>query len=116
MNEDKLKNQVDQAKTKARESDPLLKSNDTKPDEAWREKVKWRNENIDWLNKSVQISLNLLEYMDDEFYSVKELSVQSKINRDRIKEILSGKANLTIKEIQQLSKVVGYDLISVNVK
>ncbi|MBR4678420.1 MAG: helix-turn-helix transcriptional regulator [Bacteroidales bacterium] len=65
----------------------------------WRERVKFRHENKDWLSFSRYIALKMLEKMDAENISQKDLAERLNCSQQYVSKILKGCENLSLETI-----------------
>lgn len=80
--------------------------NNEPEEEKWRDDVEWRNANRNWLGAACEISLDILDAMDRLGLIADDLSRESGIPMKRVNEILSGRANMTLKEIADIGDVL----------
>lgn len=79
----------------------------------WREKAEWRRANREWLRKSQDIAVTLLDCMAAKGMTQKELAKQMEVSPQYINRILKGSENLTLETISKFESLLGITLISV---
>jgi|ADGO01.1.fsa_nt_gi antitoxin component HigA of HigAB toxin-antitoxin module len=83
---------------------------------AWLEGAKWRDANHDWLIKSAVIAVRVLQALDEQQLSQKDLAQRMGVTPQQISKIVKGKENLTLETIAKLEKALGIVIISEEVK
>ena len=78
-----------------------------------KEEAKYREENRDWLLKSMQIALYLEHVLRIRGISKKQLAEMIDVTPAQVTKLLSGKENLGLKTISKIEKVLGVNLISI---
>jgi len=73
-------------------------------------KLKWREENSKWLNKSAKIAIKVLRELRSQGLSKEDLAKLSDIPIERINEIVKGSADITLCEIYKLSNKLNIKL------
>ena len=89
----------------------LCESNDSE----WRKKAEWRRDNGFWLKKSGKIALSILNVMNRKSISKKELAGSLGISVERLQKYLSGDENMDLKTICSFEKILGEDIIEINI-
>ena len=77
------------------------------------EEAKYREENRDWLLKSMQIALYLEHVLRIRGISKKQLAEMIDVTPAQVTKLLSGKENLGLKTIAKIEKALGVSLISI---
>jgi transcriptional regulator with XRE-family HTH domain len=77
------------------------------------EEAKYREENRDWLLKSMQIALYLEHVLRVREISKKQLAEMIDVTPAQVTKLLSGKENLGLKTIAKIEKALGVSLISI---
>lgn len=77
----------------------------------WREKAQWRRENRRWLRYSGFIALTVLNRLDEQKMSQKELAEKMNCSPQYISKLLKGSENLTLDTISKLEECLHLDLI-----
>lgn len=81
----------------------------------WREKAQWRRENREWLKKSREIALAVLNAItNNPAMTQKELARQMGVSPQYVSKILKGEENLSLQTITKLESILGIELISVH--
>ena len=81
----------------------------------WREKAHWRRENREWLKKSREIALAVLNAIrNNPAMTQKELARQMGVSPQYVSKILKGEENLSLQTITKLESILGIELISVH--
>lgn len=81
----------------------------------WREKAQWRRENREWLKKSREIALAVLNAISNNpAMTQKELARQMGVSPQYVSKILKGEENLSLQTITKLESILGIELISVH--
>lgn len=77
------------------------------------EEAKYREENRDWLEKSMLIALYLERVLRIKGISKKQLAEMIDVTPAQVTKLLSGKENLGLKTITKIEKVLGVSLINI---
>lgn len=77
------------------------------------EEARHREENRDWLLKSMQIALYLDHVLRVRGISKKQLAEMIDVTPAQVTKLLSGKENLGLKTITKIEKVLGMNLVSI---
>ena len=81
----------------------------------WREKAHWRRENREWLKKSREIALAVLNAISNNpAMTQKELARQMGVSPQYVSKILKGEENLSLQTITKLESILEIELISVH--
>ncbi len=75
------------------------------------EASKWRMENRNWLRKSFEISLNVLEAIKNKGWNQKQLAEAMGVSQQQVSKIVKGKENLTLQTIAALEVILETELI-----
>lgn len=85
----------------------------------WSQDAKWRNENRDWLNKSIQIAIKILREIRRQKpingMSQKALAEAIGVTPQYINKVVKGQENLTLITISKIESVLGISLIHIPV-
>ena len=79
----------------------------------WHEKAEWRRRNANWLNKSAQIAVSVLEQLRIMEMSQKELADAMGVTPQYVNKIVRGNENLTLETICKLESILGISLIEI---
>lgn len=99
-------------------NEKLSKIADAKPS-TWMAKAKYRRDNREWLRKSAVIALKVLDALEAQNLSQKDLAERMGISPQQINKIVKGQENLTLETITNLELALGIkiiDVLSVNNK
>lgn len=77
------------------------------------EEAQYREENRDWLLKSMQIALYLEHVLRVREISKKQLAEMIDVTPAQVTKLLSGKENLGLKTIAKIEKALGVSLINI---
>lgn len=83
-------------------------------DSEWRKKAEWRRDNGFWLKKSGKIALSILNVMIKKGIGKKELADSLGISVGQLHKYLSGDENMDLKTICSFEKILGKDIIKIN--
>ena len=79
----------------------------------WHEKAEWRRRNANWLNKSAQIAVSVLEQLRIMEMSQKELADAMGVTPQYVNKVVRGNENLTLETICKLESILGISLIEI---
>lgn len=83
----------------------------------WSQDAKWRNENRDWLNKSIQIAIKILREIRRQKpingMSQKALAEAIGVTPQYINKVVKGQENMTLSTISRIESVLGISLIQI---
>jgi len=77
----------------------------------WLEDAHWRQENRAWLMYSFDITLQTLIALRKQGKKKKWLAEQLGVSKKRVRKMLNGTENFTIKMISQLESILGIKLV-----
>ncbi|MBQ3657707.1 MAG: helix-turn-helix transcriptional regulator [Bacteroidales bacterium] len=83
-----------------------LSEHTSKTPSKWRERVKFRQENKEWLNFSRHIAIKVLEKMDAENITQKELAERMNCSQQYVSKILKGCENLSLETIFKIESAL----------
>ena len=93
----------------------ILKANQSATPSKWREKAEWRKENCEWLKKSQQIALTVLNIIGTpKLFSQVELAKEIGVSPQYISRLLKGTENLSLETITKLEKALNVELVTIN--
>ncbi len=85
----------------------------------WSQDAKWRNENRDWLKKSIQIAIKILREIRRQKpingMSQKTLAEAIGVTPQYINKVVKGQENMTLSTISRIEAVLGISLIQIPV-
>lgn len=73
----------------------------------WKAGAQYRRGNRDWLKKSADIAIFVLEAMKAQNLSQKDLAEKLNVSPQQISKIVEGQENLTLETITNLEKALG---------
>lgn len=80
---------------------------------SWKEKVKRRKANRNWLQKSQQVAIKVLYTLDKKEMQQKDLAEAMNVSPQQVSKIVKGKENLTLQTISKLEQVLDISLFEV---
>ena len=90
--------------------DSLVSSTPSK----WREEAEWRRANRQWLRKSQEIAMTILECMASKKMTQKQLSEKMGVSAQYVSRILKGSENLSLETISKIENVLGIEILTIN--
>ena len=94
-------------------NDKLSKLASAKPSE-WKAKAKYRRDNREWLRKSAVIAIKVLDALDAQGLTQKDLAERMNVSPQQISKIVKGQENLTLQTIIELESILGIHIINVD--
>lgn len=76
------------------------------------EKSIFRRKNKYWLKYSQWVALKIISSLTDKNMSKNDLANELNINEEKVKELLSGSYNFTLKELVQIEKALNINLLA----
>ncbi|HXD77104.1 MAG TPA: helix-turn-helix transcriptional regulator [Puia sp.] len=76
----------------------------------WKAKAKYRLDNSEWLKKSAIIAVRVLDALESQCLSQKELAERMNISPQQVSKIVKGQENLTLETISKLEVALGIRL------
>jgi len=92
----------------------ILRLNASETPSKWREKAEWRRANKQWLKKSQNIALAILNCLDKNEMTQTELADKMNVSQQYVSKIVKGSENLSLETISKIESVLDIELISVN--
>jgi transcriptional regulator with XRE-family HTH domain len=77
----------------------------------WKPGTRHRCENKEWLKKSADIGIFVLEALKAQNLSQKDLAEKLNVSPQQISEIVNGQENLTLETITNLEKALGIRIV-----
>jgi len=77
------------------------------------EKIVWRKANKDWLRKSVDIALRIMDALDDLGWNKARLAKELGVSPQQVSKYVKGEENFKLETICKLEKVLGIELITI---
>lgn len=81
--------------------------------ENWLGKVEWRKANKDWLRKSSDIALRILDALDDLGWNKARLATEMGVSPQQVSKYVKGEENFKLETLCKLEKVLGIELVTV---
>ncbi|GAA5225111.1 hypothetical protein GCM10025777_57420 [Membranihabitans marinus] len=78
------------------------------------EKIKWRIQNRDWLERSQDIALKILQILREKNMSQKDLAQILDVSPQQVNKWVKGKENFRLDTISKLENALGTELIKTN--
>jgi transcriptional regulator with XRE-family HTH domain len=95
------------------EINKLIKAISIKSSENWTEKVVWRKANQDWIRKSTDIALSIMDALDDLGWNKARLAKEMGVSPQQVSNYVRGEENFKLETICKLEKVLGVQLITI---
>jgi ribosome-binding protein aMBF1 (putative translation factor) len=80
---------------------------------SWKEKVEWRRANKDWLRKSSEVALRILDALDDLDWNKARLAKELGVSAQQVSRYVKGEENFKLETLCKLEKVLGVQLSTV---
>lgn len=80
------------------------------PSSNWRERLDYKRQNRDWLKKSFNVAITILNALDERNMSQTDLADAMKVTRQHVSKILKGQENLTLETVSKLENALGIKL------
>ena len=80
---------------------------------SWMEKVVWRKANQDWIRKSTDIALSIMDALDDLGWNKARLAKEMGVSPQQVSKYVRGEENFKLETICKLEKVLGVELITI---
>ena len=77
----------------------------------WREDAQWRRNNEYWLNYSRQITLKVLQAMEEQSVTQVELARRMDCTQQYVSNLLKGSSNMTLETIGRLERALNLDIL-----
>ena len=78
----------------------------------WREEAEARRQNREWLCYSQQIAMRMLDKMEAENLTQKQLAERMGCSQQYISKILKGRENLSLETLCKIETALGIDILS----
>ena len=72
--------------------------------------VKWREENASWLRRSRRVAYAIMDYMQENQFSRKDIAEKLGVSPQYVSKILSGKVNFSFKTISEIEESLGIEV------
>jgi transcriptional regulator with XRE-family HTH domain len=90
-----------------------IKAISIKSSENWTEKVVWRKANQDWIRKSTDIALSIMDALDDLGWNKARLAKEMGVSPQQVSNYVRVEENFKLETICKLEKVLGVELITI---
>jgi ribosome-binding protein aMBF1 (putative translation factor) len=90
-----------------------IKAISIKSSENWTEKVVWRKANQDWIRKSTDIALSIMDALDDLGWNKARLAKEIGVSPQQVSNYVRVEENFKLETICKLEKVLGVELITI---
>ena len=77
----------------------------------WRERAEWRRNNRDWIRRSQEIALRMLNSMDEQHLTQRALAERMGCTQQYISKVLKGQENLSLETLVKIEDALGIDLL-----
>ena len=84
------------------------------PKSDFHEKIAFHEANKHWLDKSFEISLTILEAIDDKGWNQTQLAEKLGVSRQRVSKMLKGQENFQLSTLVKLEEVLGVEFVQVD--
>ncbi|PWL29274.1 helix-turn-helix transcriptional regulator [uncultured Roseivirga sp.] len=84
------------------------------PQSSFHEKIAFQKENKNWLDKSFEISLTILDAIDEKGWNQTQLADKLGVSRQRVSKMLKGQENFQLSTLVKLEEVLGVEFIQVD--
>jgi len=78
----------------------------------WKAKAKYRRDNRIWLKKSAAIAIKVLDALEKQGLTQKDLAERMGVSPQQINKITGGQENLTLQTIIELESIFGIHIIN----
>lgn len=78
----------------------------------WREKAEWRMKNREWLRYSQRIAMIMLDHMEAQKMSQKQLAERMGCSQQYVSKILKGQENLSLETITKIQQTLGIQILN----
>lgn len=89
----------------------IIETNKSATPSKWREKAEWRRNNREWIRKSQRIAMTILNWMEENNISQKELASRLNVSPQYVSKLLKGSENLSLETITKLESVTNIEFI-----
>lgn len=83
------------------------------PQSSFHEKIAFQKENKNWLDKSFEISLTILDALDEKGWNQTQLADKLGVSRQRVSKMLKGQENFQLSTLVKLEEVLGVEFVQV---
>jgi len=82
------------------------------PKSSFHEKMAFHQENKKWLDKSFEISLTILDAIDEKGWNQTKLADKLGVTRQRVSKMLKGQENFQLSTLIKLEEVLGVEFVN----
>ena len=79
----------------------------------WASQVEWSKANRDWLLKSADIALRILDALEDLSWNKARLAKEMGVSPQMVSKYVRGQENFKLETLCKLEKVLGVELVTV---
>ena len=90
----------------------FLKAHEAPASSHWREDAQWRKDNAHWLKYARQITLHVLQAMDDQSVTQQELARRMGCSQQYISNLLKGSQNMTLETLARLESALHIHILA----
>lgn len=77
----------------------------------WRERTEWRRDNRDWIHRSQEIALRMLNSMDEQHLTQRALAERMGCTQQYVSKVLKGQENLSLETLVKIENALDIDLL-----
>ena len=77
----------------------------------WREDAEWRRANRNWLRRSQMIAVKMLDAMDEQHLSQRQLAERIGCSQQYVSKVLKGRENLSIETISKIEDALTLSIL-----
>lgn len=77
----------------------------------WRERAEWRRSNRDWIRRSQNIALRMLNSMEEQHLTQRALAERMGCTQQYISKVLKGQENLSLETLVKIEDALGIELL-----
>lgn len=77
----------------------------------WRECAEWRRSNRDWIRRSQEIALRMLNSMDEQHLTQRALAERMGCTQQYISKLLKGQENLSLETLVKIEDALSIELL-----
>lgn len=90
----------------------FLKAHESPIPSRWKKEAQWRRDNAYWLKYSRRITLQVLQAMDKQSVTQKQLAERMGCSQQYVSNLLKGSSNMTLETIAKLEQALNIDIVS----
>lgn len=83
------------------------------PKSSWKEKVEWRKANRDWLGKSTDIALRILDALEELKWNKAKLAEVLGVSPQQVSKYVKGEENFKLETLCKLEKALEVELVTI---